>query len=902
MEVPSFVARVTAKREDIAASIYASRSLHLGEILSDLERQQGVTDDFVISLLSNPVQHASVAAILDIDLSECRMLTDRAIEVIAARCSALKSLNVSRCENLIDRAIEAAAEGRSSLESLDNVSGFDYLTDRAIEAIAASCSSLTSLNVTGCENLTDWGIEAIAARCSSLKSLDVAACENLTDRAIQMVAASCILLQSLNVFGCENLTDMAIEMVASSCSSLTSLNIAGCKNLTDRAIEMVAASCSSLTSLNVAGCKSLTDRGIEAVANGCSSLNSLNAFGCENLTDRAIQMVAANCSSLTSLNVFGCKNLKDIAIEMVAASCSSLQSLNIAGCDNLTDVAVKAIAATCSSLTLLNVAGCKSLTDRGIEAVANGCSSLNSLNAIGCENLTDRAIKMVAASNSSIQSLNVAGCIYLTGMAIGMVAANCSSLESLNVAGCKNLKDRAIEMVAASCSSLQSLNVSRCESLTNNSIEGIAGSCPSLKKIEARHCTFTALPDNIGEQLPHLEVLEFESNRITALPRSIVKLQNLRTLNMRGNPLKTPPIEVANQGIDAILRYLGEVAEGAALSMLLKAVLVGDGGAGKTSLRNALACRPNPRQNPDDRTIYLDQELVDMLGLKLSLYDLGGQPRYAMVQGAFFTKSALYIIVVAADRMNKESLYAAVIRHLSSLQPLVPNAVVQLVVSKIDLLENEIDIELTCQWLYEKVTTTLERWESIANNGNRAFVPLRVEFRVLPVSVDNLVTVEEAREAIVELATSRDPPLFPNVGQTVPSTWVEVWRCLGAVAEHGDDDAALDALLAGEARILGDLGENEVSPKGAYRPRSELQALWDQYRREKVSDARSSTFDDALNLLQAQGWVLADLGQRLHATKVRHGPHQAARRPHLHSQVNQVDPDVGCHPQSRVSR
>ncbi|MBD1815280.1 leucine-rich repeat domain-containing protein, partial [Microcoleus sp. FACHB-DQ6] len=70
----------------------------------------------------------------------------------------------------------------------------------------------------------------------------------------------------------------------------------------------------------------------------------------------------------------------------------------------------------------------------------------------------------------------------------------------------------------------------------------------------------TSLPESIS-RLTNLSELDLSSNQLTSLPESITRLTNLSTLNLfdvldlTHNPLEDPPIEIAEQGIDAIREY-----------------------------------------------------------------------------------------------------------------------------------------------------------------------------------------------------------------------------------------------------------------------------------------------------------------------------------------------------------
>ncbi|XP_058787398.1 plant intracellular Ras-group-related LRR protein 9-like [Vicia villosa] len=63
------------------------------------------------------------------------------------------------------------------------------------------------------------------------------------------------------------------------------------------------------------------------------------------------------------------------------------------------------------------------------------------------------------------------------------------------------------------------------------------------------------LPETFGE-LTNLRELDLSNNQIHALPDTFGYLDNLTKLNLEQNPLEVPPVEIVNQGVEAILTFM----------------------------------------------------------------------------------------------------------------------------------------------------------------------------------------------------------------------------------------------------------------------------------------------------------------------------------------------------------
>ncbi|MEZ5045272.1 MAG: COR domain-containing protein [Saprospiraceae bacterium] len=159
--------------------------------------------------------------------------------------------------------------------------------------------------------------------------------------------------------------------------------------------------------------------------------------------------------------------------------------------------------------------------------------------------------------------------------------------------------------------------------------------------------------------LSSLTNLNLAKNEIKEIPKELMTL-NLEVvvdneyasgLNLTENPIENPPLEIVKEGRGAMLNYFQQLDElGKAYLYEAKLLIVGKGGAGKTSLARKLLQEDAqlPEEEETTKGIEIHQLPFTTEGGKdftIHLWDFGGQEIYHATHQFFLTKRSLYVLV-----------------------------------------------------------------------------------------------------------------------------------------------------------------------------------------------------------------------------------------------------------------
>ncbi|NET83099.1 MAG: GTPase [Moorea sp. SIO1F2] len=274
------------------------------------------------------------------------------------------------------------------------------------------------------------------------------------------------------------------------------------------------------------------------------------------------------------------------------------------------------------------------------------------------------------------------------------------------------------------------------------------GNLSNLTWLDLSDNHLTNLPESLGN-LSNLTQLDLRWNQLTNLPESLGNLSNLTQLELSGNPLVVPPPEVVSKGVDAVKQYFRQLREeGEAYIYEAKLLIVGEPGAGKTSLAQKIQDPEYQLQDNQESTEGIDVikwsfPLDNERDFKINIWDFGGQEIYHATHQFFLSKRSLYTLVADSRKEDTDFYY-----WLNSVEQFSDN-------SPLLIIKNE----------------KQDRQREINESA------LRGQFTNLEKTLATNLKTNRGLAEIID-AIQYHIKNLPHVGQVLPKTWVKVRQAL----------------------------------------------------------------------------------------------------------------------------
>ncbi|XP_050379589.1 LOW QUALITY PROTEIN: F-box protein At3g58530 [Argentina anserina] len=219
-----------------------------------------------------------------LNLNSCQKISDKGVQDMTGACANLKNFSIYWNVRVTDIGITHLVKNCKYIIDL-NISGCKNLSDKSLQLVAQTYPDLESLNLTRCVKLTDSGLQQVL-NCSSLQSLNLYALSSFTDAAYMRIYLLA-QLKFLDLCGAQNLSDEGLSCIVR-CNDLLFLSLTWCVRITDVGVIAIAESCTSLEYLSLFGIVGVTDACLVSLSRTFSNtMTTLDVNGCIGIKRRS---------------------------------------------------------------------------------------------------------------------------------------------------------------------------------------------------------------------------------------------------------------------------------------------------------------------------------------------------------------------------------------------------------------------------------------------------------------------------------------------------------------------------------------------------------------------------------------------------------------------------------------
>ena len=258
--------------------------------------------------------------------------------------------------------------------------------------------------------------------------------------------------------------------------------------------------------------------------------------------------------------------------------------------------------------------------------------------------------------------------------------------------------------------------------------------CEMLDELVVTNNRLAQLPQNLPSTL---KILDCSYNRLETLPVPIAHLKQLSVFEFKGNQnLILPPISLSRNSLKQKLCYLQKFLEEKDENNLVKVVLIGEEGVGKSTLLTSLSrqglqlsqgCLP-------DKTDGIDIKELSHQDIQFKFFDFAGDKEFLETHMLFVSEYTIYLCVYDMSRFALQTD-----NPLGRLELWLENIFIKCPNSVCILIGTHCDSDVVCNELKSMITTKLEKWfDKVRNTHKEKFQENGIEDCLLGCFLENV--------------------------------------------------------------------------------------------------------------------------------------------------------------------
>jgi Leucine-rich repeat (LRR) protein len=379
-------------------------------------------------------------------------------------------------------------------------------------------------------------------------------------------------------------------------------------------------------------------------------------------------------AAITQLQNLTTLSLSENQLSKLPAAITQLQNLTTLGLDSNQLSELPAAITQLQNLTTL------SLSENQLSKLPAAIVQLKNLTQLY---LWKNQLRELPAAITQLQSLTQ---LYLGSNQLGELPAAIVQLKNLTELDISGNQVRELPAAIAQLKNLTQLY------LSGNQVRELPAAIAQLKNLtsldlwgnqlrelpaaimQLKNLTSLYLGDNQLRELPaaitqlqNLTELKLRNNQLSQLPDFIRDLPKLKQLDLRGNPISISPEILGGKewhevgDLQTILDFYFNSQRDPKPLYEAKLLIIGEGGAGKTSLAKKLKDETYQLESKEKSTEGIDVlpwevPHLDGTPMRVNIWDFGGQEIYHATHQFFLTKRSLYLLV-ADDRKENTDFY-----------------------------------------------------------------------------------------------------------------------------------------------------------------------------------------------------------------------------------------------------